>query len=61
MEIVAAAVFTGPPRPTIRIGRAPQRSSPPYAAMIAHVLASLTGHADNLIEPASALPALDSP
>jgi UDP-N-acetylglucosamine 3-dehydrogenase len=32
---------------------------PPYAAMIDHVLACLTGHADNLIEPASALPALE--
>ena len=30
-----------------------------YAAMIDHVLACLTGHADNLIEPASALPALE--
>jgi predicted dehydrogenase len=34
-------------------------ASPPYAAMIDHVLACLTGHADNLIEPASALPALE--
>ena len=25
--------------------------APPYAAMIDHVLACLTGHADNLIEP----------
>ena len=32
--------------------------SPPYAAMIDHVLSCLTGHADNLIEPASAFPAL---
>jgi hypothetical protein len=31
----------------------------PYAAMIRHVLACLTSHADNLIEPASALPALE--
>ena len=31
----------------------------PYAAMIDHVLACLTGQADNLIEPASALPALE--
>jgi predicted dehydrogenase len=30
----------------------------PYAAMIDHVLACLAGRADNLIEPASALPAL---
>jgi predicted dehydrogenase len=30
-----------------------------YAAMIDHVLACLTGHADNRIEPASALPALE--
>jgi predicted dehydrogenase len=30
-----------------------------YAAMIDHVLACLTGQADNLIEPASALPALE--
>jgi predicted dehydrogenase len=30
----------------------------PYAAMIDHVLACLTGDADNLIEPASVLPAL---
>jgi predicted dehydrogenase len=30
-----------------------------YEAMIDHVLACLTGHADNLIEPASALPALE--
>jgi predicted dehydrogenase len=29
-----------------------------YEAMIDHVLACLAGHADNLIEPASALPAL---
>jgi predicted dehydrogenase len=33
-------------------------AGPPYAAMIGHVLACLTGHADNLIEPASALSAL---
>jgi predicted dehydrogenase len=33
--------------------------SPPYAAMIDHVLACLTGHTGNLIEPASALPALE--
>jgi predicted dehydrogenase len=32
---------------------------PPYAAMIGHVLACLTGRAENLIEPASALPALE--
>ena len=31
----------------------------PYAAMIDHVLACLTGRADNLIEPASALTALE--
>jgi predicted dehydrogenase len=31
----------------------------PWAAMIDHVLACLTGHADNLIEPASALLALE--
>jgi predicted dehydrogenase len=31
----------------------------PYAAMIDHVLACLNGQADNLIEPASALAALD--
>jgi predicted dehydrogenase len=30
-----------------------------YEAMIDHVLACLTGQADNLIEPASALPALE--
>jgi hypothetical protein len=34
-------------------------ASPHYAAMIDHVLACLTGHADNLIEPASVLPALE--
>jgi hypothetical protein len=33
--------------------------SPPYATMIDHVLACLTGHTGNLIEPASALPALE--
>jgi predicted dehydrogenase len=33
--------------------------SPPYAAMIDHVLACLTGHTGNPIEPASALPALE--
>jgi predicted dehydrogenase len=33
--------------------------SPSYAAVIDHVLACLAGHADNLIEPASALPALE--
>jgi predicted dehydrogenase len=32
---------------------------PPYAAMIDHVLACLTGQTGNLIEPASALPALE--
>jgi predicted dehydrogenase len=32
---------------------------PPYAAVIDHLLACLAGHADNLIEPASALPALE--
>ena len=31
----------------------------PYEAMIDHVLACLAGHAGNLIEPASALPALE--
>ncbi|MGH3756496.1 hypothetical protein [Actinophytocola sp.] len=31
----------------------------PYTAMIAHVLACITGRADNLIEPASALTALE--
>jgi len=34
-------------------------AAPPYAAMIDHVLACLQGDADNLIEPASALPALE--
>jgi predicted dehydrogenase len=34
-------------------------ASPPYASAIDHVLACLTGHASNLIEPASALPALE--
>jgi predicted dehydrogenase len=34
-------------------------ASPPYAAVIDHVLACLTGHASNLIEPATALPALE--
>ena len=34
-------------------------ASSPYAAMIGHVLACLNGHASNLIEPASALPALE--
>jgi UDP-N-acetylglucosamine 3-dehydrogenase len=33
--------------------------SSPYAAVIDHVLACLTGHVDNCIEPASALPALE--
>jgi hypothetical protein len=32
---------------------------PPYAAMIGHVPACLTGQASNRIEPASALPALE--
>jgi hypothetical protein len=31
----------------------------PYAAMIGHVVAWLRSHADNLIEPASAVPALE--
>ena len=31
----------------------------PYQAMIDHVLACLTGHADNRIDPASALPPLE--
>ncbi len=34
-------------------------AGPPYAAVIDHVLACLAGHAGNLIEPASALPALE--
>jgi hypothetical protein len=34
-------------------------ASPPYAAVIGHVLACLHGHAGNLIEPASALAALE--
>jgi predicted dehydrogenase len=34
-------------------------AGPPYAAVIGHTLACLTGHASNLIEPASALPALE--
>src|SRR5215470_9188692 len=33
-------------------------AGPPYAAVIGHVLACLTGHASNLIEPATALVAL---
>ena len=33
--------------------------TPPYAAVIDHVLACLTGRTENLIEPASALPALE--
>jgi hypothetical protein len=39
--------------------RAMQAGSPPYAAMLDHVLACLAGHAGNLIEPASVLPALE--
>ena len=34
-------------------------AGPPYAAVIDHVLTCLTGGASNLIEPASALPALE--
>jgi hypothetical protein len=34
-------------------------AGPPYAAVIDHTLARLTGDAGNLIEPASALPALE--
>ena len=34
-------------------------AGPPYAAVIDHVLACLAGRAGNLIEPASALPALE--
>src|SRR5215472_11159211 len=34
-------------------------AGPPYAAVINHVLACLAGHVGNLIEPASALPALE--
>jgi hypothetical protein len=34
-------------------------ADPPYAAAGDHTLACLTGHAGNLIEPASALPALE--
>src|SRR5215472_7559022 len=34
-------------------------ADPPYAAMIDHVLACLQGDADNLIDPASALHALE--
>ena len=34
-------------------------STSPYDAMIDHVLACLTGDAENLIEPASAIPALE--
>jgi predicted dehydrogenase len=34
-------------------------AGPPYAAVIDHVLACLAGHVGNLIEPASALPALE--
>jgi predicted dehydrogenase len=34
-------------------------TGPPYAMMIDHVLACLTGQADNLIDPSSALAALD--
>jgi len=34
-------------------------AGPPYAAVIDHVLACLTGRADNPIDPASALPALE--
>jgi predicted dehydrogenase len=34
-------------------------ATPPYAAMIDHVLACLAGRADNMITPASALPALE--
>jgi predicted dehydrogenase len=34
-------------------------ADPPYAVVIDHVLACLSGHVSNLIEPASALPALE--
>jgi len=34
-------------------------AGPPYTAVIDHTLACLTGGAGNLIEPASALPALE--
>ena len=34
-------------------------AGPPYAAVIDHTLACLTGDAGNLVEPASALPALE--
>jgi UDP-N-acetylglucosamine 3-dehydrogenase len=34
-------------------------STSPYEAMIDHLLACLTGNAENLIEPATALPALE--
>jgi len=34
-------------------------AGPPYAAVIDHMLACLAGRAENLIEPASALPALE--
>jgi hypothetical protein len=34
-------------------------AGPPYAVMIDHVLACLAGRANNIIEPASVLPALE--
>jgi hypothetical protein len=53
--------FPGAPAPRLA---SPDAHTPLLAlvsceAMIGHVLACPTGHADNLIEPADALPALD--
>jgi predicted dehydrogenase len=66
LEYAMRAGFTGQGRATLTEvtadGERPidlPAAGPPYAAVIDHVLACLTGHASNLIEPASALPALE--
>jgi len=66
LEYAMRAGFTGQGPATLTVVTADRErpidlptASPPYARVIDHVLACLTGHASNLIEPASALPALE--
>jgi len=65
LEYAITAGFTGQGPATLTEHTSTEQRSlelsgtSPYEAMIDHVLACFTGNTENLIEPASALPALD--
>ena len=66
LEYAMSAGFTGQGPATTLTEHTSERERPlelsstsPYDAMIDHVLACLTGEAENLIEPASAIRALE--